>query len=118
MGGIVRQHFQKRRVIAVRLSSWSWTVHQAETRFRTPGGRPAFSAISASRRADSGEASAGLLTTVQPAASAVAVFHVESMKAVFQGVMTPPRRNRSRYPFSFSVLRARSDIGQYPLIQL
>ena len=56
MRGIVRQHFQKRRVIAVRLSSWSWTVHQAapETRFRTPGGRPAFSAISASRRAASG----------------------------------------------------------------
>ena len=37
----------------------------------------------------SGEASAGLCTTVQPAARAGAIFHVESIKGVFQGVITP-----------------------------
>ena len=59
------------------------------TRFSTPGGKPASCAISASRRADSGLNSAGLWTTVQPAAKAGAIFHVDSMKGVFQGVMTP-----------------------------
>ena len=33
--------------------------------------------------------SAGLWTTVQPDASAGAIFHVDSMNGVFQGVMTP-----------------------------
>ena len=33
--------------------------------------------------------SAGLCTTVQPAARAGAIFHVDSMKGVFQGVITP-----------------------------
>ena len=33
--------------------------------------------------------SAGLWTTVHPAASAGAIFHVESMNGVFHGVMTP-----------------------------
>jgi len=33
--------------------------------------------------------SAGLCTTVQPAASAGAIFHVDSMNGVFHGVMTP-----------------------------
>ena len=59
------------------------------TTFHTPGGRPAPSAISTRRRAVSGENSAGLWTTVQPAASAGAIFQVESMKGVFQGVMMP-----------------------------
>jgi hypothetical protein len=38
--------------------------------------------------ADSGDHSAGLRTTVQPAASAGAVFQVESMNGAFQGVIT------------------------------
>ncbi len=59
------------------------------TRFRTPSGNPASRAISAKRRAVSGLNSAGLCTTVQPAASAGAIFHDDSMKGVFQGVMTP-----------------------------
>ena len=50
---------------------------------------PASSAISTRSRAVSGANSAGLCTTVQPAASAGAIFHVESMKGVFQGVMMP-----------------------------
>ena len=37
----------------------------------------------------SGLHSAGLCTTVQPAASAGAIFQVESMNGVFHGVMTP-----------------------------
>ena len=37
----------------------------------------------------SGDHSAGLCTTVQPAASAGAIFQVESMNGVFHGVITP-----------------------------
>ncbi|MCY1307896.1 hypothetical protein D9M70_578620 [compost metagenome] len=59
------------------------------TRFQTPFGSPASSAISTSSRAVSGENSAGLCTTVQPAASAGAIFQVDSMNGVFQGVMIP-----------------------------
>ena len=59
------------------------------TRFQTPFGSPASSAISTSSLADKGENSAGLCTTVQPAAKAGAIFQVESIKGVFQGVMMP-----------------------------
>ena len=37
----------------------------------------------------SGLHSAGLCTTVQPAASAGAIFQVDSMNGVFHGVITP-----------------------------
>ncbi len=43
----------------------------------------------ASRSAVTGDHSAGLCTTVQPAASAGAIFQVESMNGVFHGVITP-----------------------------
>ena len=59
------------------------------TTLSTPAGRPASSAISASRQAVSGLHSAGLWTTVQPAASAGAIFQVDSMNGVFHGVITP-----------------------------
>jgi hypothetical protein len=59
------------------------------TTFQTPGGMPASWAISTRSRAVSGASSAGLCTTVQPAASAGAIFQVESMNGVFQGVMMP-----------------------------
>ncbi|CUH82711.1 hypothetical protein TRN7648_04261 [Tropicibacter naphthalenivorans] len=36
-----------------------------------------------------GENSAGLWTTVQPAASAGAIFQVDSINGVFHGVITP-----------------------------
>ena len=58
------------------------------TMLKTPGGNPASATRSASTEQDSGDHSAGLRTTVQPAASAGAVFHVESMNGAFQGVMT------------------------------
>ena len=59
------------------------------TTLTTPGGTPASWTNSARRMAVTGLHSAGLCTTVQPAASAGAIFHVLSMKGVFQGVMTP-----------------------------
>ena len=59
------------------------------TVFQTPGGRPTSCAISLSRLAVNGENSAGLCTTVQPAASAGAIFQVDSMNGVFHGVMIP-----------------------------
>src|SRR5436305_9892131 len=58
------------------------------TTFSTPGGKPASTARSASIEQDSGDHSAGFRTTVQPAASAGAVFQVESMNGAFQGVIT------------------------------
>ena len=58
------------------------------TRFATPAGSPASCMISHSSRADSGLHSAGLWTTVQPAASAGAIFQVDSMNGVFHGVIT------------------------------
>ena len=63
------------------------------TTFATPGGAPASIMISASSVAVSGLHSAGLWTTVQPAASAGAIFHVDNMNGVFHGVMiaTGPR---------------------------
>ena len=58
------------------------------TVFSTPAGNPASKQISASSVAVSGLHSAGLCTTVQPAASAGAIFQVDSMNGVFHGVMT------------------------------
>ena len=43
----------------------------------------------ASSVAEIGLHSAGLCTTVQPAANAGAIFQVPSMKGMFQGVMAP-----------------------------
>ena len=57
------------------------------TVFSTPRGRPADVQISASNVAVIGLHSAGLCTTVQPAASAGAIFHVDSMNGVFHGVI-------------------------------
>src|SRR5690606_22276596 len=59
------------------------------TTLSTPGGSPASRARLASLAALSGAHSAGLWTTVQPAAKAGAIFQVESMKGVFHGVITP-----------------------------
>ena len=58
-----------------------WTV------LSTPAGNPAAKQISASNEAVNGLHSAGLCTTVQPAASAGAIFHVDSMNGVFHGVI-------------------------------
>src|SRR6476619_8047263 len=55
----------------------------------TPSGTPACFTSFARMSAVTGDHSAGLCTTVQPAASAGAIFQVESMNGVFQGVLTP-----------------------------
>src|SRR5579872_6327025 len=55
----------------------------------TPSGTPASLTILVKRSAVTGDHSAGLCTTVQPAASAGAIFQVESMNGVFHGVITP-----------------------------
>src|SRR6185437_4929846 len=59
------------------------------TVLRTPSGTPACFTSFASRSAVTGDHSAGLWTTVQPAASAGAIFQVDSMNGVFHGVITP-----------------------------
>ena len=64
-------------------------VHHVDDAGRQPGLRITPSMISASSVAVSGLHSAGLCTTVQPAASAGAIFQVDSMNGVFHGVMMP-----------------------------
>src|SRR5258706_5784820 len=59
------------------------------TVLRTPSGTPACFTSFAKRSAVTGDHSAGLWTTVQPAASAGAIFQVDSMNGVFHGVITP-----------------------------
>ncbi len=54
---------------------------------KTPGGKPARCANSASASAESGVCSAGLITTVQPAARAGATLRVIMAMGKFQGVM-------------------------------
>ena len=76
-----------------RINGWDTSAAPASspmpwTTLNTPGGRPARSASPASSEHDSGDHSAGLRTTVQPAASAGAVFQVESMNGAFHGVIT------------------------------
>jgi hypothetical protein len=58
------------------------------TTLKTPGGKAASSTRSINIEHDSGDHSAGFNTTVLPAASAGAHFHVESMKGAFHGVIT------------------------------
>ena len=57
------------------------------TTLSTPGGKPARCASSASASAENGVASAGLMTTVQPAASAGATLRVIIEDGKFHGVM-------------------------------
>ena len=57
------------------------------TTLSTPGGKPARCASSASAKAENGVASAGLITTVQPAASAGATLRVIIEQGKFHGVI-------------------------------
>ena len=66
------------------------------TTFSTPSGRPASSAIRSSSSAVSGVSSAGLSTTVLPAASAGATFHEAIVSGKFQGVISPTTPSGSR----------------------
>jgi hypothetical protein len=69
------------------------TTGSPHTRFTTPGGKPASSKISNSAVAEMGVCSAGLRTTVLPAAVAGAIFRRIMLLGKFQGVMqtTTPR---------------------------
>ena len=59
------------------------------TTFTTPGGTPASRQTSAKSRAVRGVNSAGLSTTVFPAASAGAIFHANINSGKFQGMIWP-----------------------------
>ena len=74
------------------------TAGSPHTRFITPGGKPASSKTSNRSTADSGVCSAGLSTTVFPAATAGASLRVVIELGKFQGVMhatTPRGRQRT-----------------------
>src|SRR2546428_12962538 len=60
------------------------------TTLSTPAGRPASCASSARQRAVSGVNSAGLTTTVFPAASAGPTFHATINRGEVQGTICPP----------------------------
>ena len=66
------------------------------TTFSTPSGSPAAAAISAKRSAVSGVSSAGLSTTVLPAASAGPSFHAAIVSGKFQGTISPTTPSGSR----------------------
>jgi len=57
--------------------------------FTTPGGRSACWQMSAKRSAVSGVVSAGLSTTVLPAARAGAIFQASISRGKFQGITWP-----------------------------
>jgi hypothetical protein len=59
------------------------------TTLNTPGGSSASESTCASRVAVSGDHSAGLSTTVLPAASAGAIRQVDSISGAFQGMISP-----------------------------
>ena len=74
------------------------------TTLKTPGGKSASATRSQRSEHESGDHSAGFSTTVHPAASAGAVFQVESMNGAFHGVITTAgplgiRTTRLRVPF-------------------
>ena len=77
---------------------WPWPL----TTFSTPSGKPASRPNSAKRKAESGEFSAGLSTTEQPAARAGATFHAAMVRGKFQGTTAPTTPAGSR------VMRARA----------
>ena len=66
------------------------------TTLSTPSGRPASAASSASRSDESGACSAGLSTTLLPAASAGATFQTARSSGKFHGVTAPMTPSGSR----------------------
>ncbi len=66
------------------------------TMLMTPSGNPASMASSPMRRADSGVCSAGLRTTVHPAASAGPHFQATMSIGKFQGMICPATPTGSR----------------------
>ena len=78
------------RTVSLAHSTWPTSMDRSASAvmmFNTPGGMPARKASSATAKADSGVASAGLMTTGQPAARAGATLRVIMAMGKFQGVM-------------------------------
>ena len=75
---------------------WPHSRPGPATTLTTPSGSPASSASSAKRSAVSGVSSAGLSTTVLPAASAGPIFHEAIVSGKFHGVMSPTTPSGSR----------------------
>ena len=72
------------------------TLPGPATTFSTPSGTPASRAMRSSSRAVSGVSSAGLSTTVLPAARAGATFHEAMTSGKFQGTISPTTPSGSR----------------------
>ena len=91
------------------------------TRLNTPAGRPASWMISAKIMALTGAISLGFKTTVQPAASAGAIFNVIWFKGKFQGVMQPTTpigsRTTSEWPTFSSYTKARATLAALPQLK-
>ena len=66
------------------------------TTFTTPGGKPTSVMSSATRSADIGVSSAGLSTTVFPAASAGPSFQLVNISGKFHGTIWPTTPSGSR----------------------
>src|SRR5690606_481778 len=66
------------------------------TTLRMPSGRPASVASRATRRAVSGDCSAGLRTTALPTARAGAIFHIAIISGKFHGTHHTQRLARDR----------------------
>ena len=84
----------------LRTSSSPTTDPGPGTTFTTPGGIPASRHSSPSLSVDSGASSAGLITTVLPAAMAGAIFHAAICMAKFHGVIaahTPIGSRRTQF---------------------
>ena len=81
------------------------------TTLTTPAGTPASSRTSASTKLLSGASGGGLTTTVQPAASAGATFHADSVTGAFQGTMaaTTPTGSLVTRPARSAVTTRRSN---------
>jgi ribulose 1,5-bisphosphate synthetase/thiazole synthase len=62
----------------------------------TPGGNPASATSSATRRLLNGVSSAGLSTTVLPAARAGPIFHEVNISGKFHGTICPTTPTGSR----------------------
>ncbi len=76
--------------------AWPAVLPKPGTTLSTPGGKPASSAISPILSAVRGVISAGFSTTVQPQASAGAIFHMPIISGKFQGMMAPTTPSGSR----------------------
>jgi hypothetical protein len=78
------------------------------TMLTTPGGSSAWRSMSAKRSAESGVVSAGLSTTVLPAASAGAIFQASISSGKFHGMIWPatPTGRGSRFGNAYSSLSA------------